>query len=75
MIVPPQSQVAYCPPVVKIMVRAVAFLSGVEFLQEIGLGRIGDVVVADSPEAFEGEDFVAQFLVVLSVRILRNRSR
>jgi len=39
------------------MVRAVAFLSGVEFLEEIGLGGIGDVVVADSPEAFEGEDF------------------
>ena len=69
--IPAAIEIGVLSAVVKIVVRAVAFLSGVVFLQQVGFGGIGDVVVADSAEPFVGEDLVAQFLVILAVRILR----
>ena len=54
--IPSAIEIGVFSAIVKIVVRAVAFLSGVVFLQQIGLGGIGDVVVADSAEAFVGRE-------------------
>ena len=68
--VPAAIEIGVFSAIVKIVVGAVAFRSGVVFLQQIRLGGIGDVVVADAAEAFVGENFVPQFLVILAVGIL-----
>jgi hypothetical protein len=67
-LVPAAIEVGVFSAIVEIVMSAVAFLSRVVFLQKIGLGGIGDIVVADSAEPFEGQNLVTQFLVILSVR-------
>ena len=71
LIVPAAIEVRVLAAVVEIVVRAVALLAGVVFFQQFGLGGIGDVVIANSAQAFEVDGAVAQFLVVRAVRETR----
>ncbi len=55
--VPSAIEIGIFAAVIKIVMRAVAFFAGVEFLQEIRLGGIGDVIVADAAQTFDRPEF------------------
>src|ERR1035441_2394538 len=74
LIVPTAIEIGILSTVVEVMMRASTLHAGTIFLEHIGLGGIGDVEGAYTPESVVRENFVVQLLVVLPVRILRHSS-